>query len=629
MCGIVGIYNFNEEIPVDTGLLLEMRESLRHRGPDDGGMHVSKNMGIGARRLSIIGVETGRQPIANEDGTIWVALNGEIYNYRELRDSLLARGHKFRTEADTECIVHLYEEVGERCVDQLRGMFAFVVMDTRTNRLLIARDRLGIKPLFYSVTRDRIIVGSEIKAILQDKSLPRAVDLCALDAYFTFTYVPSPLTIFKGIRKLDAGHYISCDAKGIRTEKYWDFNFVPDTRKTEEEFAEEFNHLFSEVVRMHLASDVPLGAFLSGGIDSGLVVAMMARHMSSPVETFTVGFGGSRGSPVDERPYARQVGERYGTRYHEIEVQPKVEDIIDSIACSFDEPFADDSVFPTYYICKIARQHVTVVLSGLGGDELFGGYERYLGLSLSRLYNHVPALVKNGIIEPLVTSIGDQYEGSDVVQLIKRFIRADDIRPGARYLKYVSAIDEAGKDQLYSSELRRAIQRERTTELGTRYFNAHNAESVIDQALYQDFKMYLPDDILALSDRLSMHHSLELRVPFVDHKLVEFCATIPSRMKIRLFSKKYLMKVIAKPLLPASVLRHRKIGFAAPMGSWLRNELKNYTMELLCAESVGKDGWFRPEYIKRVVTEHMERRESHTKLIFGLMMFQKWFRTYC
>jgi len=629
MCGIAGIIQRDQKAVVNPQLLQRMCDSIIHRGPDDEGQYRYRNLGIGMRRLSIVDLNTGHQPIPNEDKTLWVVLNGEIYNYLELREFLLKKGHKLTTNSDTECIVHLYEEFGEECVQHLRGMFSFAIIDQKNNRLFVARDRLGIKPLFYSITPDKILFASEIKAILQDETVSREIDFSALDAFFTYSYIPAPLTIFKSVRKLEPGHFFRCDESGMQIKKYWDFSFKPDYKKSEREFAEEFIQLFDESIRIHLMSEVPLGAFLSGGVDSGLIVAMMARNMAAPVETFTMGFGGAVGGYLDERGYARQVGERYGTHHHEFEVQPKLAEVIDFIVRSFDEPFADDSVIPSYYICKLAKEHVTVALTGLGGDELFAGYERYLGLNLSQSYQKIPPFLRKGVIQPFVGRLSGKYFNQTLIGRIKRFVRSTDDDPANRYRKYMSAFDEEEKTKCYSEETWEKIDSAQTERLGTLYFNAPNAEEILDKAAYQDFKMYLPDDILALSDRLSMHHSLELRVPFLDHKLVEFCATIPASMKIRIFEKKYLLKKIAKSFLPSPVIHHRKQGFASPMSSWLSNDLKEYSIDLLSEANLNKHGFLRNSYVQRILAEHLEGKESHHKFIFSLMIFQKWFEAYC
>lgn len=630
MCGITGIFYINCDKQACPELLQRMCNSIIHRGPDDQGQYCYKSMGIGMRRLSIIGLETGHQPISNEDKSLWVVLNGEIYNYLELKGHLIKKGHTFTTTSDTECIIHLYEEYGEQCLQYLRGMFAIAILDQRNRSLFVARDRLGIKPLFYLLDREKFLFASEIKAILQDKTISREIDFSALDAYFTYNYIPAPLTIFKSIRKLEPGHYIKCDSSGIKIKKYWELYFKPDSTKSEKIFTDEFIQLFDETVKIHLMSEVPLGAFLSGGIDSGLLVAFMSRHMTDPVQTFTMGFGGKIGSYLDEREYAKRIAYRYNANYHEFKVKPNLEEIIDFIIYSFDEPFADDSVIPSYYICKLASEHLKVVLSGLGGDELFGGYERYLGLSLSQSYQKLPYLLRKGIIKPIIENIPEQRNGHYRINHLKRFIRSADADAAIRYQRYMSALNDTAKQKLYSYDLQKEIKfTTLSSELGVKYFNASNAENILDKAFYQDFKMYLPDDILALSDRLSMHHSLELRVPFVDHKLVEFCATIPHTMKIRFFRKKYLLKKIAKQFLPSDVINHRKQGFASPMASWLRNDLKEYSMALLSESNLNKHGFFKNTYIIDILRNHINRRESYDKLIFALMIFQRWHDKYC
>lgn len=628
MCGIVAIFNLDGARADGSDLLLRMCNSIRHRGPDDEGQYYYRNMGIGVRRLSIIDVQSGHQPIANEDETIWVCLNGEIYNYLELREALAKKGHTFRTGSDTECIVHLYEEYGEQCVNHLRGMFAFAVIDTRENRLFLARDRLGIKPLFYCVTKEKILFASEMKAILQDSAIAKDIDLVALDSYFTYTYIPSPLTIFKGVRKLEAGHCVSCDGTGMKVQKYWDLRFKPNVDRKAEDFIDEFTEVFDETVRLHLLSDVPLGAFLSGGIDSGLLVAFMARQSTAPVKAFTMGFGGEVGRYLDERQYARKTAQRYAVDHQEFEVKPKLDEILDYVVEAFDEPFADDSVVPTYYICKLARQQVTVALTGLGGDELFAGYDRYLGLAVSALYERVPRFVRNLLIRPLVQMLPEHAAGHHSVNHAKRFVRSSDSEPAYRYQGYLAVLPEAVKREFYSDSVWRQMNHGSAEQLGLKYFMTAESDDLLEKALYQDYKMYLPDDILALSDRLSMHHSLELRVPFLDHKLVELCATIPASLKLRWGQKKYLLKRIARSFLPPDIVNHRKQGFESPMASWLQYDLKDYMMDLLSKQSLLKHGLFKTQFVDRVCREHLAGRESHEKLLFSLMVFQKWYAAY-
>lgn len=627
MCGIVGIFHTDRARSIDERLLQAMCDSIVHRGPDDEGRYVFRHAGVAARRLSIIGVTSGHQPIPNEDETIWVALNGEIYNYQALRADLRVRGHRFRTDSDTECIVHLYEEYGERCVEHLRGMFAFAVLDARDGSLFVARDRLGIKPLFHTFDGERLLIGSEMKAILRDPSVPREIDPDALDAYFTYGYVPAPLTIYRSIRKLEAGHslHMSTGAPAIR--QYWDVRFDPDENRSDEDLAEEFLATLDEAVRLHLLSEVPLGAFLSGGIDSGLIVALMAGHLDAPTKTFTMGFGGSTAGYLDERGYAASVAARYRAEHREHEVQPSLPEIIDPIVEAFDEPFADDSVIPSYYICKLARQEVTVALTGLGGDELFAGYERYVGLALSEAYQAVPRVVRDRVIGPLIDVVPDWSLAGQRVHHAKRFLRATDGSPAARYQRYVSYLDEESRLRLYTGDLGAQVNTEATADLAMRHFRAPSAADPLDRAMYQDLKMYLPDDILALSDRLSMHHSLEIRVPFVDHKVVEMCARIPARKKLKGLEKKHLLKQVARRFLPADVISHRKQGFASPMASWLRADLAAYAREELSPVALARHGLFESVEIGRLLDEHQSGRESHDRALFALMMFQRWERT--
>lgn len=622
MCGIAGIYYLNEEARSNSDLLVRMCDAMIHRGPDDEGQYSYKHMAIGMRRLSIIGVENGHQPIPNEDKSIWVVLNGEIYNHQELKELLLKKGHVYRTSTDTECIVHLYEEYGEHCVDYLRGMFAFAVLDQRDGSLFIARDRLGIKPLFYAITKDKVLFGSELKALLEDAAVPRDMDLAALDAYMTYGYIPAPLTIYQSMRKLEPGHTMRLTRKGAKIEQYWDVPRAPDLKRTEEDFCEEFITIFEETVRLHLMSEVPLGAFLSGGVDSGLVVAFMARHNGSPVRAFTVGFGGTTGDYLDERPYARLVARRYRAQHYESEIHPNVRDVLGSVVRAFDEPFADDSVIPTFYICQEARRRVKVVLTGAGGDELFGGYERYFGLLLSQAYEAVPRPVRRLLIEPLSELLPARTRS---MEQFRRFVRSAGRGCAERYQSYLSSLDSPARINLYSDEFRQQMPFANTEALGTRFFDLARAGSVVDRALFQDLKMYLPDDILALSDRLSMLHSLELRVPFLDHKVVELCSRIPAQMKMRMGRKKYLLKKVAHRFLDREVLEHRKQGFCAPMASWLRNELKDYCLEALSETKLMRHGLFDPCYVSKLINEHMSWTRSHEKLLFRLMMFQLWY----
>jgi asparagine synthase (glutamine-hydrolysing) len=620
VCGIAGSWSPEGAQDIRREVVQQMVASLRHRGPDDEGFHFSRRAGIAMTRLSIIDVAGGHQPISSEDGSITVVCNGEIYNHNELRDELMARGHVFKTRSDVEVIVHLYEEVGASCIERLRGMFAVALWDERSQRLLIARDRLGIKPLFYARHAGGLQFASEMKAIVRAGLPGVELDTEALDRYLTFGYIPTPLTIYREIRKLEPGHLMIADASGVTTERYWQLRFEPIPDADEVALGRRFVELFEDAVRSHLMSDVSLGAFLSGGVDSSLVVALMAEMTSTPVKTFTIGFGGSAGGHMDERPYARMLSRRYGTTHTEFEVHPNLEEVLDHVVEAFDEPFADDSVIPTYYICKLARQSVTVALTGLGGDELFGGYERHLGLKLSAGYDRLPSFVRRRMIGPLVNSLPERRDGHYTINHLKRFVRAAELPASRRYLNYVTVFNETLKRRLCADGTLGGD----VAAVDTRHFDSPAASDLVDRALNHDINTYLPEDILALSDRLSMQNSLELRVPFLDHPLVEFCATIPSSLKIRATTKKYLLRRVARRFLPDEVIDHRKQGFASPMTSWLRTDLTDYVRSTLAPGRLARHGLFNAGAVHELIDAHMTRRETYDRQIFALMMFQKW-----
>ncbi len=624
MCGIVGIVDFATGHSVDKSDIERMCNTIVHRGPDDVGTYSDANVGIGMRRLSIIDVDGGRQPIQNEDESIWIVFNGEIYNYQELRSSLKHAGHQFRTKTDTETIIHLYEEYGIECLQHLRGMFAFAIWDKNKRQLFVARDRLGIKPLFWAHDGNRFIFASEIKAILANPNVPRIVDWTAVDAYFAYTYIPAPLSIYKSIRKLPCAHYMVVRDGKVSVQRYWDLDFSGKNEKSEKDIAGEFRDLLQESVGMRMMSEVPLGSFLSGGVDSSLIVALMSAKSEDPIQTFTIGFGGERGEFLDERPYARELSNRYQCRHNEIEVLPQIETALKAGLSSFDEPFADDSVIPTYHICEAAREHVTVLLTGLGGDENFAGYERYLGLWMSRYYEKLPSLLRDKVLRPLVMRLKEQKGGHYRINHIKRFVSSGGLSAGRRYQRYICSMPPESRKRLYSEEIRSLIDFDYVESLGWEHFNRLDEADLLDRALYQDMNMYLPEDILALSDRIGMYHSLELRVPFVDHKLVEYCAKIPSNLKIRRMNKKYLLKEVGRDLLPRSVLSHRKQGFCSPMAVWLRGDLKDTVDKALAGPVIEDGGVFDPDTIGSILKDHHERRTLNDKVIFSLLVFQKW-----
>lgn len=625
MCGIAGILNFQSGAPIDGSLLAAMADAIRHRGPDEEGYYADGEVGLAARRLKIIDLATGRQPIRNEDGTVWAVFNGEIYNYRDLRTSLRAGGHHFYTDTDTETIVHLYEDHGLDCVTHLRGMFAFALWDARRKRLLLARDRVGEKQLYYAITDGSVVFGSEIKCLLKNPAQKRAIDSVALRDYLTYLYVQGERTIFEGIRRLPPGHVLVCENGHTSVRRYWDLRPRPHRGAREEDIVAEFRERFAEAVRLRLVSDVPLGAFLSGGIDSSAVVAMMARASSAPVKTFTVGYDAD-GIAYDERRYARLVAERYGTDHHEFVVRPEVEEVIPAIVQAFDEPFADSSAIPNYYIAKLTRQHVTVALSGLGGDEVGAGYERYFGTLLAEAYRKVPALLREHVIAPLVRSLPDSRSGRLTVDRAKRFVDGAGLDFSDRYRRYLSAFSREEIGRLLHRDLNGAG--EAVPDEVARLLESLPASDPLGRMIFTDLVTYLPDDLLVLSDRMSMAHSIELRAPFLDHELLEFAATIPSRLKLRGWTKKYLLKRAFEPLLPGVILRRGKKGFSVPLAVWLRGSLRPFLLDWLGESRIRRIGLFDERTVSTLVREHLDRRHNHENKLWALLVFSIWHRLY-
>jgi len=627
MCGIFGVVAPN----VDRSFLEKATSALAHRGPDDAGYYLDSHVGLGHRRLSIIDLSGGHQPIYNEDRTLVLVFNGEIFNYLELMERLVALGHRFASRSDSETILHAYEEWGEGCVAMLRGMFAFAIWDTSSQTLFLARDRLGIKPLFYIFANGGLSFASEMKAILVDETFSREIDELALTSYFNLSYIPDELTIYRGIRKLLPGHTLTFREGKAEVKKYWDLHMSPVRGKSESYFIRGFMDLLQEAVKIRLMSEVPLGAFLSGGIDSSTVVALMSQASSSPVNTFCMGFGGDVGGYLDERVYAREVAQRYGTRHQEFEVYPEAEGLVETIVRAFDEPFADDSAIPSYFVCKIAQQNVTVALSGLGGDEVFAGYERHLGFALSNKYSRLPGFIRESLVRSLVERLPERADGHYTINHMKRFVRGSGLAPGERYFDFLTKLSPTLQPTFFNDGTRFAKHFGSCRELILKHFNSTNVEGKADslnRALYCDLKTYLPEDILAVTDRLSMHHALEVRVPFLDHKFLEYCATIPPEMKLKWISKKHILKAAVKKHLPKDVMNHRKQGFVGPMTRWLKNELKPFVLETLSEKNLRKHDLLNQATVRRVLDEHFAGKEIHDTLIWSMVIFQTWFNLY-
>jgi len=617
MCGIAGMMSFDQQ-PVSLDQLQAMCAAISHRGPDEEGFYVGQGVGLGIRRLSIIDLKTGHQPVHNEDGTIWVVFNGEIYNFRELQTQLKDLGHTFYTATDTEVIVHLYEEYGGHCVEHLRGMFAFALWDGRRRQLLLARDRLGIKPLHYAVVGGRLLFASELKALLQVPELERKLNWSSVNHVFTFLTTPPSESIIEGIRKLEPGHFlIASPGKDLLTERYWELRFEPDYRRPEEEFVEELRELLQESVSLHLVSDVPLGAFLSGGIDSSSVVATMARMTSRPVKTFSIGF---HEGVYNEVEYARVVAERFGTEHHELILEPDVQKVIEDLAWYLDEPFGDPSAIPTYMVSKLASEHVTVVLSGDGGDELFGGYDKYVVEERERRYPVPP--VARAVLGMISAMMPEGMRG-------RNFVRHFSLAGFERYLDAVTLFKRDAQKKLFSSEAFEQLANCDPWRLAADHLlNGHAGKADWLSAVQRfDLKGYLPLDILSKVDRMSMAHSLEARVPLLDHKFVEFAARIPPELRLRNGTTKYLFKRAMRGILPDAIIDRPKHGFAVPLGCWFRGQLGDFLRELLLSETSRRRGILNTAYVEQLVQRHENGRPLDLHL-WTLISFELWCRTF-
>jgi asparagine synthase (glutamine-hydrolysing) len=603
--------------------MAKMGASIIHRGPDDTGAYFGAGLAFGMRRLSLIDVGGGHQPIPNEDETVWVICNGEIYNYRELRGELEKKGHIFRTRSDTEVIGHLYEELGADLFTRLRGMFAIAIWDVNRRRLVLARDRLGKKPLYLAREPGRLLFASEIKAILQDGSISKELNLSALNEYLALGYVPAPLTLFRSIEKLLPGHYVVCEQDKITQHCYWDVDPRRVENLTEQEWVERVREKLFESIRLRLVSDVPLGAFLSGGIDSSAIVAAMAKMTDQPVKTYSIGFDGED-SFYNELPYAKTVARAFGTDHHEIIVRPNVAEFLPKLLWYLDEPIADSAFITTFLVSRLAAESVKVILSGVGGDELFGGYRRYLGDAFGRYYRLLPGPVRlNWLPSVLARLPRDRHSGwKNLFRYADAFVQSANLSPSERYTSYVTLFSPDVRAQLRNAE-RTGVGP--ASELMRHYFAQCNGAENLNQYIYVDLKTSLADDLLALTDKMTMAMSLECRAPFMDHELVELAARMPARLKVHGFSMKYILKKAVKPWLPAEILNRKKRGFGAPMGAWLRRDLKSLVQETLSEQQVRKRGLFQWPVVKELIQKHDAQEVDYTDHLLALINLELWF----
>jgi asparagine synthase (glutamine-hydrolysing) len=615
MCGIAGILSLDGR-PVLAEDVKSMCSAIVHRGPDDQGFFIRPEVGLGMRRLSIIDLQTGQQPISNEDGSVWVVFNGEIYNFQSLRQQLIGRGHKLSTRTDTEVIVHLYEDFGADLVNHLRGMFAFAVWDSRKKQLLLGRDRLGIKPLYYAHLGDRLVFASELKAILQLTNIDRQFDWEAVNYLFTTLTTPASQSIIRGIRKLEPAHVLTAGPnRSVRVSRYWDLVFEPNRRASEQDLVEELREKIDESVRIHMVSDVPVGAFLSGGIDSSSVVAHMVRHSDRPVKTFAIGF---KEASFNELPYARTVARQFSTDHHERVVGPDIAGLLEDIAWHLDEPFGDASAIPTFLVSRSAAEHVKVVLSGDGGDELFAGYDKYRVEQRERRYSRLPRLARKAL-EQIGTSMPEGATG-------RNFIMHHSLTGWERYLDAGAFFRERQRHKLFHRDLLAQLQ-EQDPLRDARLRLARHTGNWLSAAQDLDLHSYLPLDILTKVDRMSMAHSLEVRVPLLDHKLVEFAATIPPELNLNGVSGKRVFKKAMRGIVPDEVIDRPKRGFAVPLALWFRGELDGFARDLLLSRRCSERNILNTRYVERLLDLHRGGRPLDLQL-WTLISFELWCRTF-
>ncbi len=626
MCGITGILNLAHQQKVNRDVLIAMNTSQTHRGPDESGIHIESNVGLGHRRLSIIDLSSGQQPLYNEDKSVVVVYNGEIYNFHELSNELIAHGHIFKTKCDTEVIVHAWEQWGEQCVNKFRGMFAFAIWDSNKQELFLARDRLGIKPLYYSILPcGQFVFASELKAIMKHPNLSKELDAQAIEEYFAYGYVPDPKSIFKSVKKLLPGHMllIPRSEKTPKVKKYWDVMFSTDNYISEKEACEQLISRLREAVKIRLISDVPLGAFLSGGVDSSSVVSLMSEISSDPVNTCSISFGEKK---FNESEYAEQIAQLCQTDHSSLQVEPNSVELVNKLSQIYDEPFADSSAIPTFKVCELARKNVTVALSGDGGDENLGGYRRY---KWHVVEEKTRSIFHESLRRPIFGILGSVYPKMDWAP--KVFRAKSTFQSLARnsidgYFHSVSIVGDTIRKKLYSEEFNRTLQEYNAVEILRSYANSTQFDDPLTQIQYLDLKTYLPGDILTKVDRASMANSLEVRVPILDHHLVEWIAKLPPSFKLRNGEGKYIFKKALESRLPNNILYRKKMGFAVPLAQWFRGPLRDNVVNLTKNEYVNDTNIFNLKEIDKLTNEHLKGFRDHSAIIWSLLMFKSFCR---
>ena len=631
MCGICGIATPPSSEPASAALVQAMCRTIVHRGPDDEGVFTRTRAGLGVRRLSIIDLAGGHQPLGNEDGTVWIAHNGEVYNFPELREELISHGHRFSTRTDTETIVHAYEQWGEDFVQRLRGMFAFALWDEKEQKLLLVRDRLGIKPLYYALLDDRTLVfGSELKAVLVHPRIKRDVEPRALDLFLTLEYIPAPLSIFRGIHKLPAGHWLAYKDGRVEVKKYWDVEAaaVPEGGSRERNLPDIMDRLYEllkESVKLRLVSDVPLGAFLSGGIDSSTIVGLMRELGASPLKTFSIGF---EETSYNELPYARRTAQRFATEHEEFIIEPKALDLTQKLIGHLDEPFGDFSIFPTFLVSQMSRAHVKVILSGDGGDELFGGYEHY---QAQKIASCGPLGLAGRLASPLINRLPPAAKKKGAWNKLQRFLQGFEHGAENRHLRWMMFLSRRDKARLYSAAFQNqtgGIEEVRNLSPFREVFEKLPVFDSVTGELYLDLKTYLADDIMVKVDRMSMATSLEAREPLLDHKLVEFVFGLDGRLKLHGLTTKWIFKKTMERLLPHENIYRPKEGFSIPIKHWLRGELRELMQDHLTEKRVREAGFFNPEPVQGMIEAHLAGRKNFSHQLWALLVFEIWKENY-
>ena len=628
MCGICGIVDYRSGF-ITENKIRSMSDKMAHRGPDDAGIYLKMDsipqVALGHRRLSIIDLsERGHQPMSNEDGKIWVVFNGEIYNYRELKTGLEDLGHKFRSDTDTETVIHLYEEYGEDCVKHMRGMFAFAIWDSKNNMLLLARDRIGKKPLLYYNKGGKFCFASEFLSLLESGLIKKDINHEAIHYYLTFGYIPAPLTIYKDVFKLPPAHMLIAKNDKVVIKQYWSLDYSKKIAVSEEDAAAEVLRLLKEAVGIRLYSDVPLGAFLSGGIDSSTIVALMSEISGTKIKTFSIGF---EEEDYTELKYAKRIADKFNTEHHEFIVKPRALDILPLLVERYGEPYADSSSIPTYYVCNETKKHVTVALNGDGGDELFAGYDRYQAMLASEIYKGVPLPIKS-IVRNFVEILPDSVNSKNRIRRLKRFFDGAELPIAERYLRWVGISSDDFRAKLYSEDLKKELYGKDPVVWLKPYLSNSKTPDFLDKLLMADMHTYLPGDLLVKVDIASMANSLEARSPFLDHKLIEFVTSLPSQYKMKHLVKKYILKKAIRNIVPHENIYRKKMGFGLPVGQWFRNDLRDFLKNTLLSATALKRGYFKAGSVEKIVNEHLSKRGDFSFQLWALLMLELWHRRF-